>query len=181
MNDLKKRYFDWLYSKVSDRRYHYKSLCRELHDKEFVYVIPIDANRYEDGIDLRYHFGRDHGIHDAEICAKLDDRPCSIFEMMVALAIRCEEQIMHNPEVGNRTSEWFREMLISLGIDMMTDEVGVDQLYFDDVIERFIAREYEPNGRGGLFVVDNPRHDMREVEIWYQAMWYLTEMEGDQL
>jgi hypothetical protein len=37
-------------------------------------------------------------------------------------------------------------------------------------------REYNPDGsNGGLFVLKNPRADLRETEIWYQAMWYLTE------
>ena len=40
----------------------------------------------------------------------------------------------------------------------------------------FLNRQYEADGRGGLFIVRNSRFDLRTVEIWYQAMWYLDEV-----
>ena len=43
----------------------------------------------------------------------------------------------------------------------------------DDVIKRFLDRDYEPNGKGGLFTIKNCRQDLRKVEIWYQLCWYL--------
>ena len=46
---------------------------------------------------------------------------------------------------------------------------------FNRVMQIFLNREYEPNGRGGLFTVNNSPADMRTVEIWYQFMWYLNE------
>lgn len=176
---IKREYFDWLYSIIADKRVRFRELCRALHDREFVYTIPMDANRYEDGIDLRYHFGRDKHIPDATISAVLDVAPCSVFEMMVALAYRCEDNIMYSFDEGGRTSEWFQVMLKSLGLYSMNDDVGVDERYFNMAIDRFLNREYQPNGKGGLFLLKNCIHDLRDVEIWYQAMWYLTETEGD--
>ena len=44
------------YSNKSYRRLFYK-----LHDTEFAYTIPMDGNRAEDGIELRYRFGREQG------------------------------------------------------------------------------------------------------------------------
>ena len=44
------------------------------------------------------------------------------------------------------------------------------------ILERFLRREYEPDGRGGLFTIKSGRHDMRKIEIWYQMMWYLDEI-----
>ena len=41
------------------------------------------------------------------ISAYLDNKTCSVLEMMIALAIRCEEHIMDDPDVGNRTGQWF--------------------------------------------------------------------------
>lgn len=176
---IKKEYFDWLYSIIANKRIRFRDLCHALHDREFVYSIPLDANRYEDGINLRYHFGRDKHIPDATIAAVLDVAPCSMFEMMVALAYRLEEDIMYDSEIGGRTYEWFQMMIKNLGLYSMNDDVGVDERYFNMAIDRLLNHEYEPNGKGGLFLLKHCEHDLRYVEIWYQAMWYLTEMEGE--
>lgn len=90
---------------------------------------------------------------------------------MVALCLRCEEQIMYNEEDGNRTGEWFDEMLNSLGI---SDEANERNVY--DILSRFIRHDYAPDGHGGLFTLPHCRHDMRNAEIWYQAMWYFDEV-----
>lgn len=179
--DIKRRYFDWLYSIIDDGRTDYRELCSWLDSRDFEYYIPLDANRYEDGIDLRYHFARQQRISEAAVAAVLDDKPCSIFEMMVALANRCEEDITYDPDIGDRASEWFQTMLRSLGLSTMTDDVGVDERYFDIVIDRFLNREYKPNGEGGLFIIKDCVHDLRDVEIWYQAMWYLTSKEDSNI
>ena len=92
--------------------------------------------------------------------------------MMVALAIRCEENIMDDPSYGNRTGQWFWGMIVNLGLGFMTDS-RFDEKFVDDVIFRFLNREYEPDGKGGLFTVRNCKYDLRTVEIWYQMCWYL--------
>ena len=48
-----------------------------------------------------------------------------------------------------------------------------DRLYVVDVVNRFLNREYEPNGKGGLFKVRNCDYDLRDIEIWIQLLWYL--------
>lgn len=176
--ELVSRYFDWMYRLVADDRYpkSYRKLFSRLHDTEFTYTIPMDGNRAEDGIDLRYRFGRENAYPDAIVASLLDVVPCSILEMMIALSIRCEEHIMDNPEIGNRTGEWFWEMIVNLGLGSM-DDARYDEAYVDDILERFLNREYEADGTGGLFTVRNPRYaqyDLRNVDIWYQLNWYVS-------
>lgn len=175
-NELIDRYFDWMYQLVVDNRYSksYHKLFVRLHDTEFTYTIPMDGNRAEDGIDLRYRFGREHSVSDAVIASSLDDRPCSILEMMIALAIRCEEHIMDDPDIGNRTGQWFWSMLVNLGLGSMYD-ARFDRYCVDMALERLLERKYERNGEGGLFTVNNGR-DMRTTEIWYQMNYYLSEV-----
>lgn len=176
-NELIDRYFDWMYQLVVDDRYSNKSyhkLFSRLHDTEFTYTIPMDGNRAEDGIDLRYRFGREEAYDDCMIASYLDDRPCSVLEMMMALAIRCEEHLMDNPDVGDRTGQWFWGMVASLGLGSMDDR-NFDRYYVDQVLERFLEREYERNGEGGLFTVNNGRN-MRTTEIWYQMNYHLSEL-----
>ena len=175
-NELIDQYFDWMYQLVVDNRYSksYRKLFARLHDTEFTYTIPEDGNRAEDGIDLRYRFGREHSYPDAMIASFLDDRPCSVLEMMTALALRIEEHIMDDPDIGNRTGQWFWGMLVSLGLGSMYD-AKFDRYRVDRTLERLLEREYERNGEGGLFTVNNGR-DMRTTEIWYQMNYYLSEI-----
>ena len=169
-----KKYFDWMYGLVCDRfgDLSFHKLFDYLYTKTFVYTVGMDGNRAEDGIDLRYRFAYDCYLDDAMISEYLDDRDCSVLEMMVALTIRCEENIMDDPDIGDRTGLWFWNMLESLGLDEMNDE-EFDDIYVDRVIERFLNHRYERNGKGGLFTVPNCRHDLRTVEIWTQMCWYL--------
>jgi hypothetical protein len=158
-----------------DCKNYERRLLTHLHEVDFTYTIPMDGNRAEDGINLRYRFGRECGYDDAMIATYLDDRPCSVLEMMVALALRCEEHIMDDPDVGDQTARWFWIMVDSLGLNSMTGN-RYNKRYVDTTIDIFLNREYKPNGEGGLFTVNRGDRDMRSIEIWYQMCWYLENM-----
>ena len=98
--------------------------------------------------------------------------PCSVLEMMLGLAIRCEEDYMDNPVKGNRTGQWFWGMVVNLGLGAM-DDSKFDKVFVEDAVRRFLNREYEPDGTGGLFKIRNCDRDLRYVEIWWQLCWYL--------
>jgi hypothetical protein len=100
------------------------------------------------------------------------DGPCTVLEMMIALANRCEETIMDDPDIGDRTGQWFWGMITNMGLGSMSDD-RYDRRYVEYVITRLLDREYEPDGTGGLFTVRDCDRDMRDVEIWYQLCWYL--------
>lgn len=165
-------YFGWLCELIGadDQPGHltYDRLLARLHDTTFRYSIPRDRNCAAWGVNLRYRFAINHGYgEEGEI-----DGPCSVLEMMVALATRCEENIMDNPAYGDRTGQWFWDMIVNLGLGSMTDN-HFDSEYVDDVLDRFLDRRYAPNGRGGLFTIRSCEFDLRKVEIWYQLCWYL--------
>lgn len=178
-NEVNNEYFEWMFGLVNDARHSKRSSFRKLlyflHGSEFEYSIPMDGNRYEDGIDLRYRFGDENGIDDAVIASYLDDSPCSVLEMLIALSIRIEEHIMDDPDIGNRTGQWFWDMLSNLGMDGMNDS-KFDKRIATDILNRFLNREYKRNGEGGLFTICHCKRDLRNVDIWYQAMWYLDEV-----
>lgn len=162
-----KEYFNWLCRFVSGKKKSkygsYEKLLHILHNTDFTWTIPMDSNRADDGMGLRRRFGID-----------IPDKPCSVLEMAVALAIRCERSVMWNPDIGDRTGQWFWEMITNLGLGTMTDE-RFDETKTREIISRLLERRYEPDGKGGLFTVRNSRFDLRTVEIWYQAMWRLEE------
>ena len=174
-SNFKKRYFHWLCDFTGDWA-SYKLLLRRLHDTPFLYILDRDENRAKDGMDLRYRFVCKNNIDKSEIERYFKDTEhCSILEMMIALAIRCEEHIMANSDLGDRTGRWFWAMIANLGLGLQMD-TNYCPRKIDDILQDFINREYAPNGEGGLFTVHNSRFDLRSVEIWYQAMWYLGEV-----
>lgn len=182
MNDImiSEGYFHWLCDLIAvDNIANYSNLLNTLYKTDFNYIMERDANRYEDGIELRYRFGYENDISEHIIASELDYSQCSILEMMVALAIKCEG-IADNPEFGNRTPIWFWGMIENLGLLPYSDD-RYDALAVTNIINRFLNRNYEKNGKGGLFTVKNHTDDMRYVEIWFQAMWYLNnQIEGEE-
>lgn len=173
---LTTEYFNWMRSIVcSNSKYSsFRKLFDYLYDREFVYYIEMDENRAVDGKDLRYRFTYEKKYARDEIAKILENKPCSVLEMMIALAIRCEEHIMDDPEIGVRTGTWFWNMIDNLGLRHMTDS-RFNKKEVEKIIDRLLNREYERDGEGGLFTVKNCRYDLRTVEIWYQMCWYLNQ------
>lgn len=135
--------------------------------------IPMDGNRLEDGLRLRDRFGEENGYSQHQLTL-LNGYECSVLEVMIALALRMEEETMASSEFGDRTNQWFWYMIISLGLSGMTDDnYNVDEVDF--IVNRFLDREYEPNGAGSLFYVPNTKKDFRRIEIWYQMCEYLNQ------
>ncbi len=175
-SNLVNEYFNWLCDQVCNSRYprrnSHRKLLKYLFNREFVYILELDKNRFDDGLMLRYRFNCTKGYSGSIVDEHLGQQ-CSILEMMVALALRCERTIMDDPDIGNRTPVWFWTMIFSLGLDEMSN-INFDPDEVDYVINRFLNREYKPNGEGGLFIIDNCKYDLRDAEIWYQMCWYLN-------
>ena len=176
-NELSQRYFDWMYRLVYDIRYtkrlSYRKLLSHFNDVDFTYILPLDDNRAADGIDLRYRFGYEEKHINSMIASYLDDRPCSVLEMLVALSLRCEEHIMDDIDIGNRTGQWFWYMVESLQLGSMSDN-NYDEALVDNALMIFLTGKYERDGTGGLFVIKECKRDLRTIDIWYQMCLYLS-------
>lgn len=176
-NETRNAYFDWLCSVVCGNMFSkhisFVKLLSHLHSVEFTWLIARDMNRADDGINLRYRFARTQ-VHEDLVETVIDDlvEPCSVLEMMVALAIRCEETIMDDPDIGDRTGQWFWGMLVNMGLGSM-DDSKYDRRVVDIAVDTLLDRTYAPDGKGGLFTVRHCDQDLRTVEIWYQLLWYL--------
>lgn len=169
---INNEYFEYLYDLIDAKRFSkrvsYRKLLMHLHDIEFTWSVPFDDNRADDGIQLRRRFAL---MRDDMSVIDYILGPCSVLEMMVALAVRCET-IMDDTRYGDRTGQWFWGMIHNLGLSPMIDS-KFDRDFIDDIIARFLNREYESDGTGGLFTVRHCEHDLRTVEIWRQLSWYL--------
>lgn len=173
-SQIEDEYFEWMYQKVCKNKNNkfisFYKLLKNLHNIEFTFVLQEDVNRAIDGTDLRYKFALSKD--DLNISNILNDKPCSVLEMMIALSIRCEETIMDDTEYGDRTGQWFWEMMSNLGIGMMTDDI-YDSTIVNHIIRIFLNRLYKPNGKGGLFYIYDCDTDLRDISIWTQLCWYL--------
>lgn len=157
------RYFDELYSTVFiGKPDTYYDVCWALHSMEFTYTVFLDKNRYADGISYRERLGFD----DVK-------SGCSVFEMMVALAVRIEEDIMDDPQYGCRIDQWFWHMFSNLGLNNYPDgEYDDDEVY--SIVQSFLNRDYNRR-KGGMFRFRKPTPTpIEDVELWCQMSWYLN-------
>ena len=170
MKKLDNLYFKWLCEMVREPDYqNYSALLRCLHNTVFAYVHPMDENRWYDGVNLRRRYAYEKNL------IFQSEKPCSILEMMTALAVRMEESVSGDPTANYGAGRWFWRMITNLGLWIFPDSHFNERKVLD-ILNRFLNRAYEPNGNGGLFTLANPKKDLCEVEIWIQAQWYLTEI-----
>ncbi len=169
-------YFYWLVSIIEDGEHKtsdYIRLLLFLFRTEFYAVMSRDENRIEDGLDLRerYIYMERLNIYSDE----LDAPPyCSVLEMLVALAIRCENEIMYDPDYEDRTSKWFWIMLDNIGLSDFKDG-NFDENEANYIISKWLERDYKRSGVGSIFYTNNPKINMQKTEIWYQMNYFIDE------
>lgn len=172
---LDESYFKWLYAQVASVRLRnpartYWSLLRHLYVKEYVWLVPNDDNRVEDGRDLREEFSTTNNI---EADPEWMGFQCSILEMMIALSRRASfEADQGSPR------DWFWIFLTNLELQDLNDakynnnDLDVE---VDEILDQFVWRQYAYSGRGGLFPLKEADKDQRKVELRYQLAAYLLE------
>jgi hypothetical protein len=168
---LENLYFNWLCAKVLQIRHRtpsltFDTLFKTLHTLEFVWLLPGDDNRAEDGRELRREFLIMGEIPDDE---QWRQYPCSVFEMLIAFSRRAEIN------TGTTAKQWFWEFLDNLNLAGVNDASGVDPDEIRDTVEIFVFRTYGDNGDGGLFPLREPLCDQTKQEIWQQFCDYLVD------
>ena len=169
MEPLEHLYFNWLCAKVHNVRNgpSFDMLFKTFHNTEFVWLLPGDDNRAEDGKELRREFLIMGDIPDDVEWRTLI--PCSVFEMLIAFT-RITEFNTDTP-----AKEWFWTMVQNLNLREVTDDSGVDPAEIQEVLEHFMFRHYTPNGDGGLWPIQRPTRDQTQIEIWDQFCDYLVD------
>lgn len=162
-------YFNWLKKQIriptqrsSDQRLTYNELFTIMHDREFVWTVPNDDNRIEDGFELRAEFcgGADHSLHFG----------VSFLEVLVGLSRR----VAWTAEGVARNWAW--QLIVNIGLDKMCDPLTTNKRNrIIDTLDVLIWRQYDRNGKGGFFPLANPVEDQTKVEIWYQMHAFLNE------
>lgn len=169
---LDELYLQWLYNQVAidgrDKTQTYWKLCKQLYTKEFLWILPNDDNRLEDGKALRQVFLQDQAINHVDF--DWMDLECSVLELMVGLAIRLEH------EAGGKPHYWFWVLLDNIGLIKYNDAVRhYPRKHINEILDVLIFRQYSRHGQGGFFPLRGPCDDQRNVELWYQLCEYVLE------
>lgn len=165
-------YLEWLYDQVADSSttdpsLTYWKLVRQLFGKEFIWLIPNDDNRLEDGKALRYEFVQD--VDPDGVDRDWMTMGCSVLELLVGLSKRLAF------EAGGEPHFWFWKMIENLGISRCSDDRRLLKTRINQIFDRVMYREYHANGHGGLFPLKRPSKDQTKVELWYQLCAYVLE------
>lgn len=169
--ELEEQYLTWLYARIGNvdetrPSKMYWRLLSYLYTREFTWTVPNDDNRVEDGRYIRYRFLEEMGL--AAHMASWLGPGCSVLEMLMALSERLAFDADRTPQ------HWFWELLTNLGLSGCNDR-AFNEYEVSEIIDSLIERRYHPDGRGGLFPLQHPKQDQRNIEIWYQMSLYLQE------
>ena len=168
---IEKEYYKYLVSFIDGGKYkRYSKLLDYLYHTDYIWEYEMDENRAGDGLEFRNYFEMDFHVTNVRISG-----PCSMLEMMVGLAYRMERELMDDVAYGDRTSQWFWMMINSLGLGYMNNR-NFDADMADEIIDTFEHHEYYPNGKGGLFTIEDNPYDLRDEEIWTQMGWFVNDL-----
>lgn len=167
MNQVDVDYFNWLISQIaSPMNKSYIGLYERMHSLEFVWTIPHDDNRVQDGLDLRYEFL--DGSRQRMVLTG-----ASILEVLVSLSRRVAFT------AGGDSTVWAWRLIKNIRLNKMTDPLSTENANrIDDVLASLVWRTYSPDGRGGFFPLKDPEQDQTKVEIWYQMNAYVNEIKN---
>lgn len=148
-----------------------EDLLHQLYNTPFLWVLPKDSNRCEDGRGLRHSIFEDLG----PVFNALDEDDVNVLEVLAALAQRMsfqwDELSVH---------DCFVIFLDNLTLtDFLLRWEGAASFAVDDILNDWMSRNIDYNGERGLFPLERPESDQRRIEIWYQMSAYLIEMMED--
>lgn len=170
---MKQDYLSFLTGLVDDGKHiHYSKLLWYLFNIEYRWdpspKTRLDANRAADGADLRRLYFEHTGYR-----SEREGEPCCVLEMMVALSLRVEENIMGDPG-DYHLGRWFWEMVENLKLDILNDE-NFDQNDASYKVGNWMSRNYSPDGEGSMFPLKEYSKDQRKMTLWDQMGAYLVE------
>jgi len=170
---IDERYFEWLYLLVSSSNTRpnarYVKLCELLYTIPFSWTVQKDGNRVEDAREIRQDFlNANRSEYRPDIWVDMD---ASVLEIIMGVSQRLAFKTDESPGVC------FWKLIHNLGLDEYHDRnwSHASRHNVEQVVKRFINRTYHPNGHGGLFPLNDPQEDQRDIEIWNQLNAYLWE------
>ena len=178
---MEEEYYEFLLSFLGENENQLPSvsssyhLLWKLHHTEFRYSAMMDRNRDMDGREWRNRYG-------GELPPAFLKRPASVLEVLLGLADRMAFEL----DDEDVLAPYFWEMLDNLGINFtdyqFAEGLATDR-QVDKAIHRWMSRQYDDYGRGGIFPLQfvpefdgsNEFQNQNRLELWYQMQLYLAE------
>jgi hypothetical protein len=167
MTQIDYDYFEWLTSQINvPNRKTCNDLFERMHNLEFVWIVPNDDNRVQDGLDLRSEF-----VNGSR--RKLNLKGVSFLEVLVGLSRRVAFT------AGGDSRNWAWRLIKNIKLNKMSDPLTAEKANkVDEVLNTLIWRTYQKDGRGGFFPLNQIAEDQTKVEIWYQMNAYVIETQA---
>lgn len=161
-------YYDWLIKKIDIPNHKtYLDLFERMHNLEFIWTVPNDENRIQDGLDLRSEF------LDIRGGGTLHLGGATILEVLVALS----RKVAFIASGNHHSRQWAWTLLKNLGLQRYSDPLTPEKINrVDHILHDLVWRAYHADGRGGFFPLRNADTDQTKVEIWDQLNAYVSEM-----
>ena len=173
MRKKKLSYFEFLYEMGFNDYKHYE-LARYLYSLPFEWSNPRDENRMYDGIAMRREFEEEDRLGvTIDISTVLEGEACTMLEFFIGFAYRLVRDMFNDGDIT--VPELIKKMFFNLDIWDRDDDEWIpssDEDVIDDRLERWVIRDYDYFGEGGLFIVPDAEEDLRHVEMWVQASWW---------
>jgi hypothetical protein len=176
MNRLSHEYYDWLVTQIDIRGARtFNELFGRMHELEFVWFVPNDDNRVQDGLDLRNEFLNKHGHasrRETRDFSEAMNKGATVLEVLVALSRRVAFT------AGGHPKQWAWKLIENLDLDKSSDPLTRHKHEkVDEILDSLIWRTYHRDGQGGFFPLNWADQDQTKVEIWYQMNKYVNEIQ----
>ncbi len=160
-------YYIWLCDLVNlEAHSGYSNLISFLYDTEFVWSVAKDSDRAGDGLQLRYDYidyYNEFRFVDYETMSWTCE-PCSILEMLIALAKRVRINLM--PDFDIEPSDWFWIFIEKLGF------LEYDDGYiFDEKLGPLFQKKVVTFA---LLTTFSEKRAFSEMDIWQKVQAFLA-------
>lgn len=155
-------YYLWLEALVNDG--NHSTLIRYLYEQPYRWQFVLDENRAAGGLNLRNRYAYENGIDVQDV----GHGPCSILEMLIALADRMVELLTMD------IYDWFWDLLDNLNLSKF-DDTHFDERGVNYILNVWLDRQYDSKGNGSLFPVTDYQGDCRNLDTWGQMNVWISE------
>lgn len=155
-------YYYWLLSLVDDGEHNI--LIRYLYTCPYRWQFTLDENRAAGGLNLRTRYANENGIDLQDV----GTGPCSILEMLIALAERMMELLDYD------IYTWFWRLIQNLNLYVF-DNSHFDEKLVNYILNQWLDREYDASGNGSLFPLIRYSGDCRNLDTWGQMNIWISE------
>lgn len=138
-SNVEHEYHRWLISLVDPDgvfETNYVSLMSLLDKTTYIYRLPMDKNRYLDGIAMRDRYDYEINRSRFDVLDVLGDKECSILECLVALFCRFSDEILVEPGENSLAPELFYVSLENLGL-LDQDDSRFDLSKSSDILDKW--------------------------------------------